>query len=199
MDDANALEDSYLRNWLADLRSASVEARALFDELSDEQLAWKPAPKIWSVAECFAHLVASAELYHPRIAEALDRVRDKEQGESEKGEQEPFKARWLQRRFIAFVGPQSRSKLKAPKKFVPAVADVDVARVASDFFARQEELGELIRKADGCDLNRGKIVSPILRLLNFTLGEAFWMLTAHAQRHLLQAQRLRRTAGFPGA
>lgn len=199
MDDATTLEDSYLRNWLADLRSASGEARALFDELSAEQLAWKPSPKTWSVAECFGHLVASAELYHPRIAEAVDRVREEEQAETGQGEKKPFKARWLQRRFIAFVGPQSRRKLKAPKKFTPAAADLDVARVENDFFARQEELGELIRKADGCDLNRGKVVSPILKWLNFTLGEVFWMLTTHAQRHLLQAQRLRRIAGFSDA
>lgn len=199
MDDAPALEDPYLRNWLADLRSVSVESRAIFEELSDEQLAWKPAPKTWSVVECYGHLVASAELYHPRIAEALERVRGKEQGESEPEERRPFKARWLQRRFIAFVSPQARSKLKAPKKFAPAVAEGDAARIESDFFARQEELGELIRKADGLDLNDGRVVSPIVRLLSFSLGEVFWMLTAHAQRHLLQAQRLRRTEGFPRA
>ncbi len=79
------------------------------------------------------------------------------------------------------------------------MTEVDGERVEADFFARQEELGELIREADGRDLNAGKVPSPITRLLSFTLGEAFWLLTSHAQRHLLQSQRLRRMVAFPGS
>lgn len=191
MQDAPVLEDSYLRNWFADNRSTTTRAKALFDELSVEQKLWKPAPKVWSVAECFDHLVITADLYHPRIEGALDDLR-----ETPAAEAKPFKARWLQGKFIGTIGPQARRKLKTFKSFQPATSDPDVAGVEQAFLARQDGLGDFIRKADGCDLNAGRVISP-LKILRFTLGEAFWLVTAHALRHLLQAQNMRRLEGFP--
>lgn len=194
MSDAAALADPYLRNWLAGARSVTSEAGKLFDELTAEQLTWKPAPKVWSVAECFSHLAAAAALYHPRVESALVELRS---GGAPAAS--PFKARWLQRWFIEAVGPQAKRRMKTHKMFAPASAEIDVARLERDFLGRQEELAALIRRADGLDLNRGTVVSPVTKLLRFTLGEAFWMLTAHAERHMLQAGRLPREPGFPVA
>lgn len=190
MDDAAALADPYLRNWFAVTRSVTAEARKLFDELTPEQLLWKPAPKVWSVAECFQHLTAAAELYHPRIDQAVGELPQAPPGT-------PLRARRLQRWFIEAIGPQAKRRMKAPKSLSPSSAEIDLERLERDFFARQDELAALILRSDGLDLNRVAVVSPLLKLLRWTLGEVLWMLTAHSERHLLQARRLLRAPGFP--
>lgn len=192
MEDATALNDTYLCNWFADVRSTTTRAKALFDDLGEQQKLWKPVVKVWSVAECFDHLVVTADLYYSGLADAIDRAGPS--GEATK----PFRARWFQGKFIAAIGPQSRRKGKTFKIFEPRVADLDVARVEKDFLDRQTRLADLIRQADGRDLNDGKVYSPLTKLLSFTVGEVIWLLTAHAERHLLQARNLTRLEGFPG-
>lgn len=205
MEHATDLESPYLRNYFADLRSLTGAARTLFGELSGEQWSFKPGPTVWCVAECFAHLSKTAELYHPRIAAAVGEVRTETEGIAQGGithgggSAPPFKPRWIQRRFIAMVGPESHRRVKTFKIFAPSAARIDPAEVEREFLARQQELAELMARADGLDLHRGRIVSPLTRLLVFNLGEVFWLLTAHGQRHLLQAQRLCRTPGFPAS
>jgi len=191
MDEAPALADPYLRNWFADVRSVTAGAKKLFAGLSPEQLTWKPSPKTWSVAECLSHLAVTAGLYHPRIESVLSELPVGDPSPA------PFRARWLQGRFIAAIGPQSKRRFKASQAFRPSSSDLDPTRVGQEFFARQEELADLVRRSDGRDLNRGKVPTPLTKLLSFTLGEALWLLTAHGERHLRQARRLARLEDFP--
>lgn len=191
MQDAPDLEDSYLRNWFADVRSTTSRAESLFSEFSDEQKLWKPTAKVWSVAECFDHLAITAGLYLPGLEAAIHQA---PAADSER----PFKARWLHGKFIAAIGPQSRRKVKTFKIFEGTQANLDLARIEKEFLGSQSKLADLIRRVDGHDLNAGKIYSPVSKLLSFTLGEVIWLLTAHAERHLQQARNLTAHTDFPG-
>src|SRR5690606_29192550 len=48
------------------------DARERFGGLTLEQLAWRPAPGSWSVAQCFDHLVRSHSDYLPRFRALAD-------------------------------------------------------------------------------------------------------------------------------
>jgi hypothetical protein len=47
-----------------------------------------------------------------------------------------------------------------------------------------------IEQADGLDLKRVKVVSPISSFLKFSLGMTFAQAAAHERRHLAQARRV---------
>ena len=63
----------------------------------------------------------------------------------------------------------------------------------------RDRLLELLRRADGVDISRAKVTSPLSKLLKLRIGAAFAILAAHGRRHLWQARQVRRQAGFPEA
>jgi hypothetical protein len=160
--------------------------------LSETQLKWRPAPERWSVAQCFAHLVATGEAYYPRVQGAVEAARAK--GIARR---RPFRPSWFGARFIAAAGPEVKVKIRAFRVFRPA--DDPPADSPRRFLAQQQILFRLLADADGLDLERPKVSSPVSRLLRLSLGEALTMLAVHEQRHLLQAERVTREPGFPGA
>jgi hypothetical protein len=65
------------------------------------------------------------------------------------------------------------------------------------FRAYQVQYVDRLRQANGLDLTRARVRSPILRWLKLPLGTAFAFTTSHERRHLWQARRIAETAGFP--
>jgi len=66
-----------------------------------------------------------------------------------------------------------------------------------DFFLLQDHLQGLMEKADGVDLARIKVTSAASRWLRLSLGLWFALLVGHQERHLAQAERVRKQADFP--
>ena len=56
-----------------------------------------------------------------------------------------------------------------------------------------------LRRADGLDLARVKVVSPFVRTMKLGLGPCFQFLLAHERRHLWQAWQVRNCDAFPPA
>jgi hypothetical protein len=48
-----------------------------------------------------------------------------------------------------------------------------------------------VRQANGLDLSRVRVVSPLTSLMRMSLGQCFGLLAAHERRHLWQAARVR--------
>lgn len=164
------------------------EVDKLVAALTEEQLLWRPRRGEWGVADCLEHLVATGEVYHPRIrTQLLAAWHDPYM------EDEPYEPTWFGRRFIREHGPNGRP-LKARGPLVPARATVDTP---ARFAARQIELLELISDAREVDLRRVRIKSPQSRWRPLPLGEALEMLVVHQRRHVAQARRVAETTGFP--
>ncbi len=187
------LQDAHLSEMLRFNTHVAIEAQKLFSEYSETQLIWRPDAKTWNIVSCFRHLTTTCELYLPRLEETAHSVSEK--GLRKSGE---FKPTWFGNFFIGMLMPEKTRKLKAPKAFKPA-SDFNDLAVKRDFFNVQEKINEVIRSADGLDLNRTKFTSPVSRLVKLTLGEGFWLVVTHNRRHLLQAQNLTKHPGFPKA
>jgi hypothetical protein len=69
--------------------------------------------------------------------------------------------------------------------------------VLDRFLACQALLLAAIEGADGLDLNRVRVTTPISRVLRISLGEALALATGHTRRHLDQARRVRAHPRFP--
>ncbi len=179
----------HLQKLLADVAATTAAAQQLRADLSDAGLAWKPEPGVWNVLECLQHLIIVDGLYLPKIKAALEQP-TREHGSA------PFRPSWFGRTFIRYVSPESERKVKTLRLFTPPPALIDVT-VVTQFVEQQAAFTDLIRQADGADLNGNKFSSPATRFIRLTLGEGLTMLTAHQQRHLQQARRVTEHSDFP--
>jgi hypothetical protein len=184
------LSDPHLDGLLSEAEGVYPEAGQIVGGLDERQLLWRPAPEAWSIAECFAHLTVTGELYYPRVQQAIEETRRR--GLIRQG---PFRPTWFGRKFIASAGPKVSFKIKAFKVFRPAPQPP--ADSHQGFLDQQRTLLDLIRQADGLDLSALRVPSPVSRFLALRLGEALTMLVVHEYRHLGQAARVRQAPGFP--
>lgn len=165
---------------------------ALAAPLSDEQFAWRPAPDAWSVAECLDHLNATARMYLPVMDEGIaDAIRRGLYGAG------PYTYNWIGRLCVYLVSPKMRVRARAPAAFLPA-AGRPRHDVLAAFRAYQVQYVDRLRQANGLDLARARVSSPVVRWVRIPLGSSFAMMVAHERRHLAQAQRVIESPGFPG-
>ncbi len=183
--------ESELANYERQFLEAKTHAQRIENGLTAEQLSWRPAPKRWSIAECFNHLNVTAELYMAAIDTAIQRGR--RQGLEGRG---PFRHGFLMNFFIRTLEPPSRTRFRAPSRFLPP-PDSSIQDAPRTFVALQDALIERVRDANGLHLARIKLTSPVSRMLRMSLGQAFGVVAAHQRRHLLQAARVRDDSRLP--
>jgi hypothetical protein len=169
----------------------SADADRLVAPLTDAQFNWRPAPNAWSIAQCIDHLNVITRLYLPMLDEGIaDAIR---RGLYRPG---PFRYKWLHRWIATSQEPPYRIRMKAPQSFQPPPGRAR-QEVMAAFRAYQVQYVDRLRQANGLDLTRARVRSPILRWLKLPLGTAFAFTTSHERRHLWQARRITETAGFP--
>ena len=173
-----------IRDYLRQFEEAIEGAQHLVEGLSPEQLEWKEGPDRWSIAECLSHLNVTADQYYPAIDRSMRRAREREL--LGKG---PFRHGFLMNRFIAMLEPPPGRSFKAPRNFKPRARNL--ANEIGIFFAHQEAIMKRVRQADGLDLARVKLVSPVSKWLRMSLGQCFALLAAHQRRHLWQSARVK--------
>ena len=182
--------DPHLASLAAEVAEISAETETLCATLSPAQLAWRPAPNRWGVADCFIHLAQAADLFHPRFVSAIERTLAA--GAMSQG---PWKGTWTGRLFHAISGSRVRISMPAPPALrVAAAVPADAHRL---FLARETELLEILHRADGLDLGFSTTGSPISRRLRIPLGDGLALVVGHARRHLEQARRVTLAAKFP--
>lgn len=169
---------------------ARNEVRDLIAGLGDEEFNWRPAPDRWSVAECLDHLCVIGTLILPKLDEGIQKA--EENGWRSEG---PFKYGFLGNWFVKAVGPDEssppRRKFKAPKIYTPT-SNHSISRLEKSFTQLQDQFIERVERANGYDLARVKIPSPVTRLLKLSLGQWFGLLAGHQMRHFMQAMEVRR-------
>lgn len=170
---------------LADLRTriqdhvARVETH--FAELDDEHLHWKPAPKEWSVLECFDHLALTFEYYRPKVTRALENPAPVAAGLDQYSP-----SRWG--RFYMYFALNPRFSFPTADAITPASAAAIDRSVFGRYLESQAELLQRLDQVGAVDLSRTRV--PIERGISFNLGDIFKILVYHDEVHFLQAQRV---------
>jgi len=180
-----------LQELLSALDDNDRRAEELARDLDDERFNWRPDERSWSIAQCLDHLNAASAAYLTPMREALEAGRRK--GMERRG---PIRPGFLERWFVAEMGPSPKRRLRAPRKIVPA-AHKGRTEVMADWRRWQEEARDLLREAAGVDLNRTRFVNPFVPLLRFTVGTGFLVIATHQRRHLLQGETVKANPGFP--
>ena len=180
------------------------DADAIASPLTDAQFAWNPpasAPSAlrrgtparvaWSVAQCIDHLNASARLYLPQLDEGIaNAIRHGRYGEG------PFKYWWIARLFVRCLEPPVRFRVKTPPPFEPPPGR-SRREIMAAFRAYQVQYVDRLRQANGLDLARALVRSPIAQWIVMPLGSGFAAMVAHERRHLWQARRVIEHRMFP--
>ena len=167
------------------LLSIRQEVPGLVANLSEEQFAWSPGPKRWSMAQCFDHLNSTARAFVPAIDKAVADARAR--GLTGSG---PFGCSLLERLVLRSTEPPPGMRFMAPRVLVPA-SGRPMAVVLGEFMDWQDRLDERLRLADGLDLRRARARSPAFPLFVWSLGSLFAITLAHERRHLWQARQVR--------
>jgi hypothetical protein len=166
---------------------ASIEAiKRLRGELSYLQLGWRPPDGGWSIAQVFEHLLISDVSYLPTIRHLIV--------EGRRGDT-PWKPSFAGGLVINSVSPTQTRKTRAPRIFRPAAEAR--ANVVDEYIRVREEFLRLLESAEGVDLRRNRMSSPVAKIMRMNLGDAFMILTVHTQRHLHQIERIRSHPEFP--
>jgi hypothetical protein len=167
------------------------EADVLASGLTDEQFEWKPSSHAWSVGQCIDHLNATARLYLPRLDEGIaTAIRQGMYGEG------PFTYWWLARMFVGALEPPPRFRVKTSAGFQPPAGRAR-REIMAAFRAYQVQYIDRLRQANGLDLARSRVRSPLAAWLPMPLGTGFAAMLAHQRRHLWQARQVIQASGFP--
>lgn len=163
--------------------------------MSDASANWSPLPGTWSVAGNIEHLVKGSELYFERMVPALVKGR-----EADWTGKAPYDRGTLVGRMILGVLDPDRPRFRPVKtvpRFAPRPGPIDYAEICDRFRAVQRRWPEVLRLADGLDLGRIKIATPISPLLRVTVAQAIQIHVWHEPRHLEQAERITAHPDFP--
>ena len=161
------------------------EAQALTQGLTEAQFNWRPGPDQWSIEECLSHLTMVGEVEVGAIEIAIDQARQR--GMTGGGN---FEYPAWERYILRETEPPARHSMSAPKRFVPLHGQ-PITGILPTFLHVQRKFGIQITRADGLDLRRVKVPTPVTRLLKLSLGVTLAQAAAHERRHIAQARRVR--------
>jgi len=169
----------------------SSEGNGLVAPLSETQFHWKPGPEAWSVAGCLEHMNATARSYLPAIDEGIaDAIK---QGVYAEG---PFVYNWVGRILPRLLEPPARLRMRTSEDKHPG-PERPKRETLAGFRAYQVQYVDRLRQANGIDLARARVRSPLVSWIRIPLGSAFAAMAAHERRHLWQIRRVIEAAGFP--
>jgi DinB superfamily len=173
----------------ADLDANDQAVTKLVAGLTEEQLNWQPTPGSWSAGQCLEHLCITNEAYLLPMSVAINGKPDSPVEQITPG--------WFGRWFIrSFIEPSPDSKrAPAPAKIRPT-AHVR-ASVLERFHAGNQSCRELMVRAGAKNLNRIRFWNPFIPGIRFTVGTGLQIIVGHERRHLLQAERVLHSTGFP--
>ena len=161
------------------------EAQELAAGLTEARFTWRPAPASWSIQECLAHLAMVGAEEADAIEKAIDRGRAA--GLTGSG---PFTYPDWERFLLREAEPPVREAISAPKRFIP-VHGQPVTSILPTLLHVQRRFQLQIERADGLDLRRIKVPTPMSRIIKMSLGATLARAAAHGRRHLDQARRVR--------
>ena len=174
-----------LEQYCQQFEAIASEAQELAGGLTEAQFNWRPAPEQWSIEECLSHLTMVGQLELRAIEAAIDSA--KARGITGSG---VFEYPAWERFILRETEPPVRHAMPAPKRFTPLHGQ-PVTGILPTFLHVQRHFGIQIERADGLDLRRVKVPTPIFPLLKLSLGATLAQAAGHERRHMAQARRVR--------
>ena len=91
---------------------------------------------------------------------------------------------------------QVKKKMIAPEKIQPGRSDKNLS-IIGDYYKNLDTFLAFISNCKNVDIDKTIITSPTIRIVTYSLRDAFSFLIQHEHRHLNQAIRVKTSEGFP--
>jgi hypothetical protein len=174
---------------IADVEAIIETVQNEFITLDNDLLYKQPAPDKWSVNQCLQHLNVTGCHYLPRIKTAIEGA----VGSCQKGT-ETYRSSWISEMAVNYTKPLADGAIPKPmkafkKEFNPILSEYKQTSAIPEFLKQKKQLLHYLRQARQVNLGKNKVTS-LLPILRFRLGDAFRLLIAHEQRHVLQAKHV---------
>lgn len=166
---------------VTDYRKAVADARQLFQNMADEVLSERPAPRSWSAIECIVHLNLCNQAMLPGLRQAVESAPPVAEDANRDYRMD------LLGRFLAWsLEPPPQIKMKTSVSAEPL--DVKSPRDVLEEFDLQHQLFlGLLKMSAGRAIDRQKMKSPFANI-HYNAYSAFRIIAAHDRRHLWQAR-----------
>jgi len=182
-----------LAGYARQAREQRQEIAGLVEMLADAQLWWRPGEGRWSIGEHVDHLPRAAAAYHTAIDAAIERARAA--GWLAAG---PYRHGWIGTWFRRSMEPPVRVRVRTLPSLEPVAARPKAA-LLEDYLRAHREFDALLLRADGVDLARARLRSPLLKLLRLSVGQALAVLLAHERRHAWHMRKVLSNPAFPAS
>lgn len=184
---APVVSNELLQKLRQQIVAVQYKAEGRFGGKEAAALKHTPLPGKWSALQCLEHLNSYGRFYLPALEKAI--------AAAEKKGSAPtlyFKSSWLGAWFTRLMEPgtdgELRSKMKSPKDHQPGVQP-DEQVVMNEFIQQQEKMEKLLLRAGKINLQHAKVTTSLSRFIKMSAGDTFSFLTAHINRHVLQAEK----------
>jgi uncharacterized damage-inducible protein DinB len=167
---------------VASLRDSRDRLVATVQRLSPSQLAYKPAPDRWSVAECLEHLIVVESSVFGLIQKAIEQP------------PEPAKSGTEDAAIVAKALDRNE-RVKGPDALMPAARWAQ-SELLNEFEATRNRTSQLAASTDA-DLRR--LVVPHRRFGPLDCYQWLLLVAAHGERHRAQAEEVMASPEFPRA
>lgn len=159
------------------------------ENLSEEQLNWKPNNSKWSIAQCLDHLIRTNTSFIPIFKTC---------------EKDSYKLpyRWIPwlpqkigAKILAEMAPGGKPMF-SPRSWRASKTDYSKS-IFDDFITHQQSLTESVKCLINQNTKTKIIASPVFQMIHYNLHDVLYMIIYHEKRHLEQIKRLLNHMDFP--
>jgi hypothetical protein len=169
---------------------AKSKATRAFHDITVEQFNWKPSSSSWSIAQCLDHLMES----HRAYSEDLHRIGAGTYRMTWWEKNSPLTSIWG-RELKQRLQEEVKMKMIAPRVIQPSSSRLPLNHLML-YHESLDEFLEHISKCRVIDIDKTIINSPTVKIVTYSLRDAFQFLLQHEHRHLNQAIRVKQSGGF---
>ena len=181
-----------VENVCAQLARSADDAKVTFGALTAEQLNWKPAPKSWSIAQCFDHLITTHSLYFP-LFEKMASSDAKQTFWERYSPLSGFFGRFL----IKSLRPENVKPMKTTARAFPSSSEIG-GDIIDRYVEHQNQMIDALKKLPAdIDPKKTIVTSPLMGLVTYSLDDCYEILAVHGPRHFNQAKRVMESSAFP--
>jgi hypothetical protein len=152
--------------------------------LTEAQWNFKPAPGVWSIAECAEHIAVSEDLLLRSLPKIMQSPAEPQKRAEVKGKDE-----------LVLKGTVDRSqKFQAPAILVPTHRWPTQTALIDHFKESRDRTLDYVRSTSD-DLRDHFMEHPVFKTLD--AYQFILLMSAHSQRHTLQLNEVKQATGFP--
>jgi hypothetical protein len=152
--------------------------------LSEAQWNFKPAPAVWSIAECAEHIAVADDLLLNGLPKLMQSPAEPQKRAEVKGKDELVLKQTLDR----------SHKFQAPEMLVPKHRWPNEAALVEHFKETRDHLLDYVRTTED-DLRDHFTQHPAFKTVD--AYQFILLMSAHCERHTLQLNEVKQAPGFP--